>query len=264
MTYHLILLRHGHSEWNAQNLFTGWYDCPLNADGRTEARKAASLLKSTGLIPTVLHTSRLDRAIETAEIVLHDLDRSWIDVRRSWRLNERHYGDLTGLNKADTKARYGAEQLLEWRRGYSTPPPPIREDNTFNPNESAAYHDLPPELIPRSECLADVLERLLPYWYDALIPDLRAGHTPLVVAHGNSLRALVKHLDGIGEDDIAHLNIGTGIPMHYVLDGNMRPVDTLHPLDRALDPTTAKAAAEEVATQADGRLDSTPEINQMT
>ena len=223
MAHHLVLLRHGRSEWNDRNLFTGWHDCRLNDDGRTEAHKAAGLLTAAGLLPTVVHTSRLDRAIETAEIVLRELGRSWIDARRSWRLNERHYGDLTGLDKAVTKARHGAEQLQEWRRSYSTPPPPIRDDNEFNPNTAAVYADLPSELVPLSECLADVVNRLLPYWYDALVPDLRSGHTVLVVAHGNSLRALVKHLDGISDDGIVDLNIGTGIPMHYELGDGMVP-----------------------------------------
>ncbi|MDE0269240.1 MAG: 2,3-bisphosphoglycerate-dependent phosphoglycerate mutase [Acidimicrobiaceae bacterium] len=251
MTYDLILLRHGHSEWNAENLFTGWYDCPLNSKGRSEARKVAPMLQSARLLPEVVHTSRLDRAIETAEIVLRDLERSWVDVRRSWRLNERHYGNLTGLNKAAAKVQYGARQLQKWRRGYLTPPPPIREDNEFNPNKSPAYRGLPPDLMPRSECLADVLDRILPYWYDSLVPDLKARRKVLVVAHGNSLRALVKHLDDISDEDITHLNIGTGIPINYVLDSDMTPLETLPPLERAVDPAAAKAAAAEVAAQAD-------------
>ena len=251
MAHHLILLRHGRSEWNDENLFTGWHDCPLNARGRAEARRAVPMLADAGLLPTVVHTSRLDRAVETAEIVLRGLGRSWVDVRRSWRLNERHYGDLTGLDKAATRERHGAEQLHLWRRGYDTPPPPIRDDNEFNPNTLPAYSDLPPELLPRSECLADVVQRLLPYWYDALVPDLRAGRTVMVTAHGNSLRALVKHLDGISDDDIADLNIGTGIPLHYVLGDDMAPAEDLHPLERALDPEAAAASAAEVASQAD-------------
>ena len=251
MTHDLILLRHGRSEWNNENLFTGWHDSPLDSNGRTEARKVAPLLRSAKLFPTVVHTSRLDRAIETAEIVLRELGRSWIDVRRSWRLNERHYGDLTGLNKAAVKTRHGDERLQRWRRGYLTPPPPIRDDNEFNPNLSDAYRDLPPDLMPRSECLADVLVRMLPYWHDVLIPDLRMGHTTFVVAHGNSLRALVKHLDDVTDEDITHLNLGTGIPIHYVLDEDMKPVETMHPLERALEPEAAKAAAAEVAAQTD-------------
>ena len=253
MAHNVILLRHGRSEWNDKNLFTGWHDCPLNSSGRAEARKVAPMLASAGLLPTVVHTSRLDRAIETAEIVMRGLGRSWVDVRRSWRLNERHYGDLTGLDKAETRARHGSEQLHRWRRGYATPPPPIRDDNEFNPNTMPAYRDLPPELLPRCECLADVVQRLLPYWYDALVPDLRAGHTVLVVAHGNSLRALVKHLDRIADDDIADLNIGTGIPLHYVLGDDMTPLESLHPLGRALDPEAAEVAAAQVAAQTASR-----------
>ena len=259
MAYDLVLLRHGRSEWNDENLFTGWHDCPLNAAGRAEARGAVPLLEAAGLLPTVVHTSRLDRAIETAEIVLRGLGRSWVDVRRSWRLNERHYGDLTGLNKAETRVRHGAEQLHLWRRGYDTPPPPIRDDNEFNPNASPAYADLPPELVPRSECLSDVVRRLLPYWHDALVPDLRRGHVVLVAAHGNSLRALVKHLDAISDDEIPDLNIGTGIPLHYELGEDMAPAQARHPLERALDPDAAAAAAAEVAAQAD-----TPGLQQLT
>ncbi len=250
MACHLVLLRHGRSEWNDLNLFTGWHDSPLNAAGRAEARSAVPLLAAAGLLPTVAHTSRLERAIETAEIVLRGLGRGWVDVRRSWRLNERHYGDLTGLNKAETRARHGDEQLQRWRRGYATPPPPIRDDNEHNPNASPAYADLPPELVPRSECLADVVQRLLPYWYDALVPDLRRGHVVLVAAHGNSLRALVKHLDGISDDDIAELNIGTGIPFHYVLGDDMAPLEAMPTLRRALDFEAAASAAAEVAAQA--------------
>lgn len=250
MAYHLVLLRHGRSEWNDRNLFTGWHDCPLNAAGRAEAHRAAPLLAGAGLLPTVVHTSRLDRAIETAEIVLRQLGRGWVDVRRSWRLNERHYGDLTGLNKAAVRERFGGEQLHRWRRGYDTPPPPIRAGHEFDPAACAANAAMPPDLVPRSECLADVVRRLLPYWYDVLVPDLRGGHTVLVAAHGNSLRALVKHLDGISDEDIPELNIGTGIPLHYELGADMAPVEACHPLERALDPEAAAAAAAEVAAQA--------------
>ncbi len=246
----LILVRHGRSEWNEKNLFTGWYDCPLIEKGRQEARDAAPMLVEADLLPDVVHTSLQQRAIETAEIVLAGIDRRWIPVRRSWRLNERHYGDLTGLDKAETREKHGDEQLRIWRRGYDTPPPPIRDDNPYNPNTSAAYADLPPELVPLTECLADVVERMLPYWYDGLVPDLRAGRTVMVAAHGNSLRALVKHLDSISDDDIPALNIPTGMPLHYRLGDDMRPVDEAHPLERALDPEAAAAGAAEVAAQA--------------
>ncbi len=250
MTHHLVLLRHGRSEWNDKNLFTGWYDCSLNDEGRAEARQAAPLMAAAGLLPTVVHTSLLDRAIETAQITLRELNRSWIDVRRSWRLNERHYGNLTGKNKTEIKNQYGDEQLMKWRRGYNTPPPPITPENQFNPNNSPAYADLPPELLPASECLADVMARMLPYWNGIISDDLAAGHTVLIVAHGNSLRALVKHLDNISDDDIAELNLGTGIPFYYELNDNMTPVKDLHPLQRALDPDAAAQAAAAVAAQA--------------
>ena len=248
-THDLILLRHGRSEWNDLNLFTGWYDCPLNDAGRGEARHAAELLTTAGLIPTAVHTSVLQRAVETTEIVLEALGLGSLQPHRSWRLNERHYGDLTGLDKAATRIAHGDEQLQRWRRGYDAPPPPIRADNEFNPNGSPVYSHLPPELIPRTESLKDVMARLLPYWRDAIVSDLRRGHTVLASAHGNSLRALAKHLDGISDEDIGALNIPTGMPLHYVLGHDMSPVEAKHPLERALDPAAAAAAAE-VAAQA--------------
>lgn len=248
----LILVRHGRSEWNEKNLFTGWYDCPLIDIGRAEARAAGPLLIEAGLRPDILHTSLLQRAIETAEIVLAALDRRWIPVRRHWRLNERHYGDLTGLDKAETRRRHGDEQLHAWRRGYHTPPPPITPGNPFDPTDSPAYADLPPEILPRTECLADVVERLLPYWHDAIVPDLQTGKTVMIAAHGNSLRALVKHLDDLAENEVADLNIPTGMPLHYELGPDMRPAKESHPLDRALDPAAAWRGATEVAHQAGG------------
>ena len=250
MAHDLILLRHGRSEWNDKNLFTGWYDCPLNEAGRAEASRAAELLAAAGLLPTAVHTSVLQRATETTEIVLDALGLGSLEVRRSWRLNERHYGDLTGLDKAATRIAHGDEQLQRWRRGYDTPPPPIRDDNEFNPNDSPVYADLAPELMPLTESLADVLARMLPYWQNAVVDDLRRGHTVMVSAHGNSLRALAKHLDRISDDDIGALNIPTGMPLHYVLGTDMLPVEDKHPLERALDPAAAAAAAAEVATQA--------------
>ena len=250
MAHDLILLRHGRSEWNDRNLFTGWHDCALNDAGRAEARRAAELLSTAGLVPSAVHTSVLRRATETTEIVLDALGLGSLEIHRSWRLNERHYGDLTGLDKAATRAAHGAEQLQRWRRGYDTPPPPIRPDNEFNPNRSPAYADLAPELIPLTESLADVLARLLPYWQDAIVGDLRQGHTVMVSAHGNSLRALAKHLDRISDADIGALNIPTGMPLHYVLGADMFPLEPKHPLERALDPKAAAAAAAEVAAQA--------------
>ena len=250
MAHDLILLRHGRSTWNDKNLFTGWHDCPLNDAGRAEARQAATLLAEARLSPTVVHTSLLARAIESAEIVLSGLDRRWLPVRRTWRLNERHYGDLTGLDKAAVRRHYGDQQLRRWRRGYDTPPPPMRPGHELDPAASAAYAGLAPELVPRTECLADVLLRVLPWWHDSAVADLHAGHTVLVAAHGNSLRALVKHLDGISDADIVDLNLPTGMPIHYVLGPDMLPVEAKHPLERALDPAAAAQAAAEVAAQA--------------
>ena len=256
MAHDLILLRHGRSTWNDKNLFTGWHDCGLNEAGRAEAHRAAEMLAAAGLIPTAVHTSVLQRATETTQIVLDDLGIGSLEVCRSWRLNERHYGDLTGLDKAATRIAHGDEQLQRWRRGYDTPPPPIRADNEFNPNTSPMYADLPPGTIPLTESLADVLARLLPYWQDHIVGDLRRGRTVLVSAHGNSLRALAKHLDRIADDDIGALNIPTGMPLHYEIGPDMFPTEPKHPLERALDPAAAAAAAAEVAAQASRPVDS--------
>jgi len=246
MTGTLVLLRHGESEWNAKNLFTGWVDVDLNSKGETEARRGGELLKENGLLPDVVHTSVLLRAIHTCEIALKAADRHWIPVRRSWRLNERHYGALQGKDKKQTLQTYGEEQFMLWRRSYDVPPPPIADDDEFSQAEDARYAALPPELKPKAECLKDVLERALPYWYDAIVPDLIAGKTVLVAAHGNSLRAIVKHLDQISDEAIAKLNIPTGIPLRYDLDTTMRPVTAggLY-----LDPEAAKEAAAAVANQ---------------
>ncbi|MCH2426488.1 MAG: phosphoglyceromutase [Acidimicrobiales bacterium] len=243
----LILLRHGQSEWNATNQFTGWYDSDLTARGEAEAREGARLLAAAGILPDVTHTSLQTRAIRTANLALDALGRSWIPVRRNWRLNERHYGDLTGLDKATTREQYGVEQLQAWRRGYSTPPPPITADNPYNPNDDIRYADINP---PLAECLADVVDRMLPYWEEAIAPDLRAGHVVLVAAHGNSLRAMCKFLDGITDDDITDLNIPTGTPLVYDLDDELRPVEAKPVLERSLDPDAARAAAAAVAKQA--------------
>ncbi|GAA2397129.1 2,3-bisphosphoglycerate-dependent phosphoglycerate mutase [Catellatospora methionotrophica] len=242
----LVLLRHGYSEWNAKNLFTGWVDVDLNAQGEAEARRGGELLKETGLLPDVVHTSVLRRAIRTSEIALNTADRSWIPVSRSWRLNERHYGALQGKDKKQTLDTYGEEQFMLWRRSYDTPPPPIADDDEFSQVADARYALLPDELKPRTECLKDVVGRMLPYWYDVIVPDLRAGRTVLVVAHGNSLRALVKHLDGISDEAIAALNIPTGIPLRYDLDENLRPITKG---GTYLDPAAAAEAAAAVANQ---------------
>lgn len=253
MTYNLVLLRHGQSEWNLENLFTGWYDSQLTDLGKTEAIVGGELLAEKDVLPDIVHTSLQSRAIRTAELALEACDRSWIPVRRHWRLNERHYGDLTGRNKAETAEKYGDDQVLIWRRSYDIPPPPISADNKFNPNSDPRYATIPPELRPETECLKDVLERALPYWFDGIIPDLATGATVLVAAHGNSLRALVKHLQGISDQDITGLNIPTGQPLHYELDEDFRPIHDKPVEERYLaDAEEIAAAAQAVADQAKG------------
>jgi 2,3-bisphosphoglycerate-dependent phosphoglycerate mutase len=242
----LIMIRHGESEWNDKGLFTGWVDVRLSERGRTEAAQAGQQLAEAGLRPEVVHTSVLSRAIETANIALDVADLAWLPVRRTWRLNERHYGALQGKDKAQTRQEYGDEQFMLWRRSYDVPPPPLSDDDPLSQAGDPRYALLPPELLPRTECLRDVLARMLPYWYDAVVPDLAAGRITLVVAHGNSLRALVKHLDGISDADIAELNIPTGMPLVYELDGRFQPVQ---PGGRYLDPDAAAAAAEAVRAQ---------------
>jgi 2,3-bisphosphoglycerate-dependent phosphoglycerate mutase len=246
MVYRLVLLRHGESDWNAKNLFTGWVDVDLSEKGRAEALSGGELIASRSLLPDVLHTSVLERAISTAEIAMHAADRSWIPVRRSWRLNERHYGALQGKDKKQTLEEFGEEQFMLWRRSYDTPPPPIADDDEFSQAGDLRYADLPPELMPRTECLADVVRRMLPYWYDGIVPDLRRGLTVAVVAHGNSLRALVKHLDGMSDEAVVALNIPTGVPLLYELDDAMRPLTVG---GEYLDPQAAAAAIETVRNQ---------------
>ncbi|WP_285648895.1 phosphoglyceromutase [Actinomycetospora sp. NBRC 106375] len=245
----LVLLRHGQSDWNEKNLFTGWVDVALSPKGEQEAHRGGQLLAEAGLLPDVLHTSLLRRAINTANLALDVCDRHWIPVRRDWRLNERHYGALQGKDKKQTMEEYGEEQFQIWRRSYDTPPPPIDPDDEYAQTGDPRYADLG-DALPRTECLADVLERLLPYWHAAVVPDLRAGHTVLVAAHGNSLRAVVKHLDGVDDQTIAGLNIPTGIPLRYDLettaDGDLRPTD---PGGTYLDPDAAQDAIAAVANQ---------------
>jgi 2,3-bisphosphoglycerate-dependent phosphoglycerate mutase len=237
----LILLRHGQSTWNLENLFTGWVDVDLTELGECEAVRCGELLAEEGMLPDVVHTSLQVRAIHTAELALRACDRSWIPVQRSWRLNERHYGGLQGKDKKQTAEEFGEERLLEWRRSYDVPPPPLEWDASADPR----YAGLPDELIPRSECLADVVERMLPYWYDAIVPDLVAGRVTLVAAHGNSLRGLKMHLEGLTPDEILKVNIGTGQPLVYELDDHLRVKSHGY-----LDPEGAAAAAEAVAHQA--------------
>ena len=246
MSYRLILLRHGQSTWNLENLFTGWTDVGLTELGETEAREAGRLIGEEDLDPDILHTSVLVRAIKTAELTLEVMGRQYLPVRRSWRLNERHYGALQGLNKKETAEKHGAEQVLLWRRSYDLPPPPLGEDDERHARHDPRYKDLPPDLIPATECLKDVVVRMLPYWYDTIVPDLLAGREPLIVAHGNSLRALVKHLDGVSDEDIIDLNIPTGVPLLYELDDDFGPISSRY----LGDPEAAQAAADAVARQA--------------
>ena len=245
MTHTLVLLRHGESVWNAENLFTGWVDVALSEKGRAEALRGGEQLRDAGIQPDVVHTSLLRRAISTAVISLDVADRHWIPVRRSWRLNERHYGALQGKNKKQTLEEYGEEQFMLWRRSFDTPPPPIDDADEFSQAHDVRYADLGSEL-PRSECLKDVIARLLPYWDGPVADDLRAGRTVLIAAHGNSLRGIVKHLDGIGDDDIAALNIPTGMPLVYELDDDLRPTVVG---GQYLDPDAAAEAAAAVANQ---------------
>jgi 2,3-bisphosphoglycerate-dependent phosphoglycerate mutase len=245
MTLTLVLLRHGESEWNAKNQFTGWVDVPLSEKGRAEAEHGGRLLAEAGLLPDVLHTSLLRRAITTAHLALDVADRHWIPVRRDWRLNERHYGALQGKNKKQTLEEYGEEQFMLWRRSFDVPPPPIEDGSEFSQSSLPQYAGLGAEM-PRAECLKDVVERFLPYWESGIVPDLRTGATVLVAAHGNSLRALVKHLDGISDADIAGLNIPTGMPLLYELDDELQPTV---PGGRYLDPEAAAEAAAAVANQ---------------
>ncbi|WP_084128873.1 phosphoglyceromutase [Demequina sp. NBRC 110055] len=244
MTYTLILLRHGESDWNSKNLFTGWVDVELNEKGWGEAKRGGELLKEEGFLPDVVHTSLLRRAIMTANLALDAADRHWIPVKRNWRLNERHYGDLQGKNKAETLEQFGEEQFMTWRRSYDVPPPEISAGNQYSQEGDPRYAGEP---TPKTECLKDVLERALPYWESDVVPDLKAGKTVLVAAHGNSLRAIIKHLDGIADDDIVGVNVPTGIPLVYELDE-----ETLKPVTaggRYLDADAAAAAIQAVANQ---------------
>lgn len=246
MSHTLILVRHGQSEWNLKNLFTGWTDVGLTPEGEEEARQAARLMVEAELEPDILYTSVLRRAIETADITLEEAGWGDLPTKRSWRLNERHYGALQGLDKVKTAEKYGDEQVLEWRRSYSVRPPALDLDDERHPAHHEIYADVPPDEIPSTEALADVVERLLPYWHSELAPALRKGLTVLIVAHGNSIRALLKHLDDIDEEEIVGLNIPTGIPLVYELDEDLQPVSSRYLGDQA----AAEAAAEAVARQA--------------
>jgi len=245
MSHTLVLLRHGESEWNAKNLFTGWVDVDLTEKGRAEAVRGGQQMRAAGLEPDVVHTSLQRRAISTACLALDAADRHWIPVRRSWRLNERHYGALQGKDKKQTLEQFGEEQFMLWRRSFDVPPPPLDDDDDYSQVGQPQYAGLGAEM-PRTECLKDVVARFLPYWESAIVPDLRAGQTVLVAAHGNSLRALVKHLDRISDEDIAGLNIPTGMPLVYELDDALAPTVAG---GTYLDPEAAAAAAAAVAQQ---------------
>ncbi|MGJ9561119.1 phosphoglyceromutase [Actinotignum sp. GS-2025b] len=243
MTYTLVLLRHGESDWNAKNLFTGWVDVPLSEKGRAEAAHGGKLLKENNILPDLLFTSLLRRAITTANIALDECDRHWIPVQRSWHLNERHYGALQGKNKKEIRDEYGEEQFMQWRRSYDVPPPAIELGSEWSQDQDPRYAGEP---IPRSECLKDVLARVLPYWESDIVPAIKTGKTVMIAAHGNSLRGIVKYLDDISDDDIVGVNIPTGIPLVYELDE-----ETLKPVKKGgtyLDPEAQKKIAE-VANQ---------------
>jgi len=248
MTATLVLLRHGESDWNQKNLFTGWVDVDLTAAGEAEASRGGELLVQHGLLPDVVHTSVLRRAIRTAQIALDRADRHWIPVKRSWRLNERHYGGLQGKDKKQVRDEFGEDQFMVWRRSYDQPPPPLAEADQYSQVGDPRYGDLL-DTVPRTECLKDVVGRMMPYWYDAVVPDLRSGRLVLIAAHGNSLRALIKHLDGLSDEAVVGLNVPTGIPLRYELDES-----TLMPVGpgQYLDPDAAAAAIEAVANQGKG------------
>jgi 2,3-bisphosphoglycerate-dependent phosphoglycerate mutase len=244
--YTVVLLRHGESTWNKENRFTGWTDVDLSEQGREEAKAAGVLLRDQGYVFDIAYTSVLKRAIRTCWMALDELDLLWIPVVRNWRLNERHYGALQGLNKAETAAKHGEEQTLIWRRSYDVPPPPLDPADPRHPNHDPRYADLPASDRPSTESLKDTVARFVPYWTGTIVPDVQAGRRVLIAAHGNSLRALVKHLDRISDADIVGLNIPTGIPLVYELDAEMRPTRSYY----LGDPEAARRAAEAVAKQA--------------
>jgi 2,3-bisphosphoglycerate-dependent phosphoglycerate mutase len=247
--YKLVLLRHGESIWNLENRFTGWTDVDLSPKGIEEAREAARLLREGGFTFDVAYTSLLKRAIRTLWIVMDGMDLMWIPVHRSWRRNERHYGALQGLDKAETAARYGAQQVKIWRRSYDTPPPAVTPEDERFPGRDRRYASLTPEELPLAESLKDTVARFLPDWHETIVPAIRAGQRVLIAAHGNSLRALIKHLDGVSDEEIVELNVPTGIPLVYELDAELRPIRS----EYLGDPEAARKAAEAVARQAQAR-----------
>lgn len=244
--YKIVLLRHGESAWNKENRFTGWTDVDLTEKGIEEAKSAGALMKAEGYTFDVAYVSVLKRAIRTLNLALDEMDLLWIPVYKSWRLNERHYGALQGLNKAETAAKFGDEQVLIWRRSYATPPPPLERDDPRFPGNDPRYADLTPEELPLTECLKDTVARFLPYWHETIAPTVRSGKRVLIAAHGNSIRALIKYLDNVSDDDIVELNIPTGIPLVYELDADLKPIRNYYLGDQE----AAKAAAAAVAAQA--------------
>ena len=242
----LVTLRHGQSTWNLENLFTGWHDVPLTAQGEDEARAAGRAMADAGLFFDTSHTSLLIRAVDTHTLALTEMDQAWLPVQRHWRLNERHYGALQGLDKKETSERHGAEQTFLWRRSFDVPPPPLAADDPEHPSQDRRYGLLPPDVLPASECLRDVVARVLPYWYDVIAPQLLAGLDVLVTAHGNSLRALLMHLEDVGADEIPEVNIPTGVPRRYEFDDRLR----VRSADYLGDAEAIAAAAEAVARQA--------------
>jgi 2,3-bisphosphoglycerate-dependent phosphoglycerate mutase len=245
----LVLVRHGQSQWNLDNRFTGWVDVPLSEQGMKEAKEAGRLMKEAGLTFDVAYTSVLKRAIKTLWIALEELDLMWIPVHRSWRLNERMYGALQGLNKAETVARHGDEQVLIWRRSYDVPPPPLDETHEYWPGKDRRYAKLSKSDVPKTECLKDTVNRFLPLWESEIAPAVKRGERVIIAAHGNSLRALVKYLDGVSDSDIVELNIPTGIPLVYELDANLKPIKPRYYLG---DAEAAEKAAKAVANQTKG------------
>ncbi|MDA9962897.1 2,3-diphosphoglycerate-dependent phosphoglycerate mutase [Opitutales bacterium] len=243
--YKLVLLRHGESEWNQENRFTGWHDVDLTAKGEEEGRRSGRLLKDEGFAFDVVYTSLLKRAIRTMWLALEELDQTWVPVHREWRLNERHYGALQGLNKAETAAKHGEDQVLIWRRSYDVPPPALDPDDERHPGKDRRYANLPAENLPLSECLKDTVDRFMPLWQDTIAPVVQEGKSVLIAAHGNSLRALVKYLDGVSEEDIVGLNIPTGMPLVYDLDADLKPLGRRY----LGDPEAVAKAMEAVANQ---------------
>ena len=245
MSYRLVLVRHGESTWNQENRFTGWTDVPLANSGVNEAREGGELIRGQNFQFDVVHTSVLKRAIQTTNIILSEIDQEYLPVTKHWRLNERHYGALQGLNKSETAALHGEEQVLIWRRSYDIPPPELELADSRHPSNELKYHNLPADILPKTECLKDCIERVLPCWYDCIAPDIIAGKKVIVVAHGNSLRGLVKHLDKMTEDEILKLNIPTGIPLVYELDEKLQPIRHYY----LADEETVKRRIEAVANQ---------------